>query len=256
MKITVLGSGVSFPQPKRSSAGFWLETINGSTILLDCSASAVQRMAEENLDWANLDAIWVSHFHLDHVGGLPAYLFGTKYAPDTQSRTKPLRICGAKGLRRLIEKFSDVNDYNLLKQPFPVEIVEIVTLEKFEITPEIEAVTLDTLHTDESHAIHLHDTDGVTLVYTADTGFEKKLGAFAKNIDLFITECSFVENKPVETHLELAEAMFLAHYANPKKMMLTHFYPEWNAVDFQTEIAKFAPPCEIIEAVDGLRLEL
>ena len=85
MKITVLGSGTSVPHPKRSSAGFWVETASGRTILLDCSASAVHRMAQENLDWANLDAIWISHFHLDHVGGVPAFLFGTKYAPETQN---------------------------------------------------------------------------------------------------------------------------------------------------------------------------
>ncbi len=255
MKITVLGSGASFPQIKRSSAGFWVETANGS-ILLDCSASAVQKMAAENLDWANLDAIWVSHFHLDHVGGIPAYLFGMKYASQTENRTKPLKIFGAKGLRRLIENFSAAGDYNLFKQRFPLEIIEIEPLEKFEILLGIETVAAKTLHTDESFALHLRDADGKVLVYTADTGFEKTLGTLAKNADLLICECSFVKNKPVETHLELAEAMFLARYANPKKMLLTHFYPEWDAVDFDRKVAEFAPPCEVIEAQDGLRLEI
>ncbi len=253
MKIIVLGSGASFPQAKRSSAGFWVETHNGS-ILLDCSASAVHRMAQENLDWANLDAIWISHFHLDHVGGLAAYLFGLKYATATENRTKPLSIFGAKGLRKLIENFDKVNDYNLFKQRFPLEIVEIETLEKFEILPGIVAVAAKTPHTDESHALHLRDADGKILVYTGDTGFDKTPGTLARDADLFICECSFVKNKPVETHLELAEAMFLARFAHPKKMMLTHFYPEWDTVNFQQLIAEFAPPCEIIEAKDGLRI--
>ncbi len=104
MEFTILGSGTSVPHPQRSSSGFWLETETGS-LLLDCSASAVHRMAQENLDWANLDAIWISHFHLDHVGGIPAFLFGTKYAPATQSRIKPLKIFGAKGLHKLIAAF-------------------------------------------------------------------------------------------------------------------------------------------------------
>ena len=213
-------------------------------------------MAQENLDWANLDAIWISHFHLDHVGGLPAFLFGTKHAPETRNRIKPLKICGAKGLRQLIDNFSQVNDYKLLEQKFPIEIVEIETLEKFEILPEVEAVAAKTLHTPESHALHLRGADGKVLVYSADTGFEKTLGTFARHADLLILECSFVTNKPVETHLELAEAMFLARCADPKKLLLTHFYPDWGAVDFQTEIAKFSPPCEVIEAIDGLRLKI
>jgi ribonuclease BN (tRNA processing enzyme) len=71
MKLTVLGSGTSVPHPDRASAAHWLDTPAGS-LLLDISTDAAHRMAQERLDWPNLDAIWVSHFHLDHLGGLPA----------------------------------------------------------------------------------------------------------------------------------------------------------------------------------------
>ena len=254
MKLTILGSGTSVPHPRRSSSGFWLETENGS-LLLDCSASAVYRMAQENLDWANLDAIWISHFHLDHIGGLPSFLFGTKYAPATQKREKPLKIFGAKGLRNLIEKFDAANDYNLLKQPFPLEIIEVEPLEKFAILNGAEAVAMNTPHTPESLAIHIKNDDK-TIVYSADTGFTKTLGTFARSVDLLVLECSFFKSKPVETHLDLQEAMSLVRYAKPKKAVFTHFYPEWDAIDFAGEAAKYSPSCEIIEARDGKRLEI
>ena len=255
MKFIILGSGTSVPHPARSSSGYWLETSGGS-VLLDCSASAVHRMAQENLDWANLDAIWISHFHLDHLGGLPAYLFGTKYAPDTQDRTKPLKIYGAKGLENLIEKFNQANDYGFYKQPFPLEFVEVEPLEKFEILPGTEAAALKTPHTDESLAIHIRDKNDKTIVYTADTGFTKELGSFARKVDLFVIECSFVEKSPVETHLQLAEAMHLVRRAEPKKAVLTHLYPEWDKFDFKKEVEKFSPPCEVIKARDGLKLKI
>ncbi len=253
MKLTVLGSGSSVPHPKRSSSGYWLETENG-TLLLDCSASVIHRMAEENLDWANLDSIWISHFHLDHIGGLAPFLFALKYAPQTQSRTKPLKIFGAEGLRKLLEKFNDAGSYNLFKQLFPLEIIEIETFEKFEILPNVEAVAIKTPHTDESHAICLRK-GGKSLVYTADTGMTMVLGDVAKNVDLFICECSFVKNKPIELHIELAEGMHLARFAKPKKMLLTHFYPEWDEVDFAKEVEKFTLMCDVIEAKDGLQIE-
>ncbi len=255
MKLTVLGSGCSVPHPKRSSPGFWLETVGG-TLLLDCSASAIHRMAEENLDWANLDAIWISHFHLDHCGGLAPFLFGTKYAPITQRRTQPLRIFAPKGFIDLFSAFDRANDYGLLDQPFPVEMLEIESLEAFNILPNVSATALSTPHTDESHAIHLRDSNDTTLVYTSDTGFSEPLAAFARKVDLLLMECSFVKDKPVEKHLELAEAMYLIRKANPKRAMLTHFYPEWDEVDFADEVGKFSPTCEVIEALDGSKIEL
>ncbi len=255
MKLTVLGSGSTIPHPKRSSSGYWLET-GGGNLLLDCAASAPLRMAQENLDWPNLDAIWISHFHLDHCGGLAPFLAGTKHAEVMRHRTKPLRIFGPVGLNRLIEGFNNVNNYRLLEQPFPIEIVEVAELEKFDILPGVEAVAMSTPHTDESHAIHLRDSDEKTLVYSADTGFAGVLGTFANAVDLLILECTFFDNKPIEKHLELAEAIYLIRKARPKRAMLTHFYPEWDEVNFKDEIAKFEPLCEVIEAVDGLKLEI
>ena len=50
--------------------------------------------------------------------------------------------------------------------------------------------------------------------------------------------------------------MHLIRKAKPKRAMLTHFYPEWDAVNFDEEVAKFSPMCEVIEATDGLELIL
>ncbi|MFM9905795.1 MAG: MBL fold metallo-hydrolase [Pyrinomonadaceae bacterium] len=255
MKLTVLGSGTTIPHPKRSSSGYWLET-SGGTLLLDCSATVPLRMAQEALDWPNLDSIWISHFHMDHCGGLGPLLAGTKHTSAMKERTKPLRIFGPAGIKHLIAGFDAVNNYRLLEQQFAVEIIEVEELDEFEILPGVDAVACKTPHTAESLAIRLHDADGKTIVYSADTGFDEVLGALAIQADLFILECTFVKDKPVKKHLELAEAIFLIRKAHPQRAMLTHFYPEWDDVDFEVEISKFDSLCDVIEAKDGLKLTI
>jgi ribonuclease BN (tRNA processing enzyme) len=254
MKLIVLGSGTSVPHPRRASAAFWLET-DAARLLLDISADAMHRMAEEQLDWPNLDAIWVSHFHLDHVGGLAPFLFATKWAPQTQNRRRPLQIYGALGLEQLLRTWDESNHYNLLEQNFVVQVTEIESGANFQIMPGLTAQTFSTPHTKESLAIRLTDAQGLSLVYSSDTGYSDELIEFARGTELLLLECSFRKDKPVQTHLELADALALADKCQPRRLVLTHLYPEWDGYDVARE-AKAIWSGETIEAVDGLRLEL
>jgi len=253
MKLIVLGSGTSIPHAKRTSASYWLESVRGS-LLLDIGADAPHRMAQEQLDWVNLDAIWVSHFHLDHLGGLAPFLFGTRAAPQTQQRRKPLRIFGGQGLKKIMETIDQANDYRLFEQPFPVGLVEVEPGNEFEILPGFKAVTLSTPHTKESLAIRLTEKDGTTIVYTSDTGYADELIEFAAGATVLLMECSFPKNKPVQSHLELAEAMHIASKSKPQRLVLSHLYFEWDGIDLAAEAQKLWPG-ETIEAFDGLRLQ-
>ncbi|PWT93620.1 MAG: hypothetical protein C5B55_04205 [Blastocatellia bacterium] len=252
MQLIVLGSGTSVPHPGRCSPSYWLETTAG-TILLDAGPDAAHRMAHEKVDWPNLDAIWVSHFHLDHFGGLPTLLFGFRWSPQTQARTKPLRVVGPKGLHGLLETINNANNYKLLQQPFPVEIVEVETDHPFDFLPQLIGNAVSTPHTTESLALRLTDRAMKTLVYTSDTGFTEDLFTFAAAPNLLLLECSFRRNKSVQTHLQLSEAMQIAQACNPKRLVLTHLYPEWDEFNLVAEANSFWTG-ETIEATDGLRL--
>lgn len=254
MKLIVLGSGTSVPHPQRSSAAHWL-TAAGGTLLLDPSPTFMLRAAQEELDWANLDAIWVSHFHLDHVGGLAPFLFGTKYAPQTQERVKPLTIYGPHGTARLLQAFDEAANYRLTAQPFPLTICEVAPDEPFTLWPGLSARTCKTPHTAESLALRVRDESGAGLVYTSDTGFSREVAAFARGVTVLLMECSFRVKPRHSKHLGLADAMRMAELAHPGRVILSHLYPEWDGVDIAAETGKLWQGATMA-AFDGLRLEI
>jgi len=257
MELIVLGSGTSVFHPHRAAAGFWLQT-NAGSILLDCSADAPHRMAEENLDWINLDAIWISHLHLDHCAGLAPFLFGIKWAKGNGNRRQPLKIFGCQGIEKLLKAIDECHRYQLFEQPLTIEIHEINPSDKvgsFDLLPGLQVETVSTPHRAESLAIRLTDSDGLMLVYTSDTGYSEDIAQFARNADLLILECSFYRNKPTLKHLELADAMRIAQIAQPKELLLTHLYSEWDGIDLELEARKLWPG-KTTAARDGRRLNI
>lgn len=257
MHLVVLGSGTSVFHPQRTAAAFWLQT-NAGSILLDCSADAPHRLAAERLDWINLDAIWISHLHLDHCSGLAPFLFGIKWADGIGHRRKPLKIFGCRGIEKLLKAIDESGQYKLFDQPFAIEIHEIAPADKvtsLDLLPGLQIETVSTPHRAESLAIRLTDSDDTTLVYTSDTGYSEDLAQFAQDADLLILECSFYRDKPTAKHLELADAMRMAEIARPKQLLLTHLYPVWDGVDLEREAQKLWSG-NTVAAQDGLRLEI
>jgi ribonuclease BN (tRNA processing enzyme) len=254
MELVVIGSGTSVPHPARAASGYWLDT-GDDKLLLDVGSDTPHRLAQEQLDWPNLDAIWISHFHWDHMAGLPPLLFGMKWAPQTSNRRKPLRVYGGPGLRQVLEGINTANNFQLCGQQFAVEITEVEPGDEFQCAPSLTARSFSTPHTKESSAIRLMGRDDKSLVYTSDTGFSEDLISFSKGASVLLMECSFRINKPVETHLELADALRIAAGAAPDTLVLTHLYPEWDEFDLETE-ARSLWQGKTIRATDGLRLTI
>ncbi|MFN4197031.1 MAG: MBL fold metallo-hydrolase, partial [Caldimicrobium sp.] len=151
--------------------------------------------------------------------------------------------------------------YEALKNAFghwicPSENLMKITLvsggSSFKIGP-FNAQTIEVNHNPESLAIKL-ESKGKTLVYSGDTGFSTSLIEFSKGVDLLILECANSEKITVPIHLGPREIAEIAGKANPKTLLLTHFYPHSENPNLDVIRNKYKG--EIILAEDLLTLKL
>lgn len=95
--VTLLGTGGMMPLPYR-----WLTSLmvryNGSSLLIDCGEGTQIAMRERGWSPNPIDVICLTHYHADHVSGLPGLLLDMA----NSDRTAPVTIIGPKGLERVV----------------------------------------------------------------------------------------------------------------------------------------------------------
>ncbi|HAE15953.1 MAG TPA: ribonuclease Z, partial [Erysipelotrichaceae bacterium] len=99
LDITLLGCGGTMPLPNR-----WLTSLvvryKGRNILIDAGEGTQIAMKQAGLSAHDIDLILITHFHGDHVMGLPGMLMSM----GTSGRTEPVTIVGPKGLLEIVPK--------------------------------------------------------------------------------------------------------------------------------------------------------
>jgi ribonuclease Z len=99
LAVTFLGTGGSVPSARRSTASV-LVARGGERLLFDCG-EGTQRQMQRSLGLVQADEIYLTHFHADHVMGLPGLL----KTYDLTDRQAPLKIYGPRGLTELFQVF-------------------------------------------------------------------------------------------------------------------------------------------------------
>src|SRR5215471_20745713 len=87
MRLTVVGSSPAWPNPGGAQSGYLVE--GPGRLLLDCGPGVLGRLRADTV-WPDVDAIAITHFHLDHWGDLVPWVWGALAGPGAQSEKPEL----------------------------------------------------------------------------------------------------------------------------------------------------------------------
>ncbi|MEK6324887.1 MAG: MBL fold metallo-hydrolase [Acidobacteriota bacterium] len=255
MKLTILGSGTVVPSGSRNSAGYFVE-LPDARVMMDCGAGTVHALARYGVPWEQITHVFISHFHLDHVGELASLFFAFRYGMKAE-RTEPLIVIGPRGLDRVIDGLKMAFGSRLFEPGFPVSVRMVAPGERVELGRDSTLSVAKTVHTPESLAVRIESGKSPerALCYTGDTGYDEELAWFFSGADLLISECSFREPREGVPHLSVSEAARLAEQAGVAKLIVTHFYFDVNEAELKEELERHYTGAVMIGR-DGLSVEV
>ena len=252
LDVCLLGSGGMMPLPYR-----WLTSLmtrfNGSSLLIDCGEGTQIAIKEKGWSFKPIDVICFTHYHGDHISGLPGLLLTMGNA----DRKEPLTLIGPKGLERVVsalrviapelpfpiiykeiegaEQIFELNGYRL--KAFRVNhnvlcygyTMEIDRAGKFDVerAKEQEIPQKYWKHLQKGETIETENgiltpdmvlgppRKGLKLTYTTDTRPTNSIRENAKDSDLFICEGMYGEKEKAAKAVEYKHMTFYeaAHLA-------------------------------------------
>lgn len=222
-QLIVLGSGTALPDVDRENSAYIVKTAQG-LLMLDCGGSPYRLMKQYNLNPLELQAIFLSHNHPDHLMGLPAlllHLWLAQYQGDLVIFGNTTTIATAKA----VCEAAQLGEHAIT----PVWVEQSDSGGSFELPCDL-GLTLEaapTVHSRPTLALRMSDAAQHTLVYGADSGPCPALVTLAQNADTLIHECTVSE--PYALHSTPEEAATTARDANVRRIILTHYSPIYTA---------------------------
>jgi ribonuclease BN (tRNA processing enzyme) len=221
VRLKVIGSSPAWPNPGGAHSGYLLES-GDDRLLLDCGPGVLARLREGE-EWPRVDAIAITHFHLDHWGDLVPWVWGSMYrATNGKATMRPALWVYAGGRERLEQLGSRLGFPDMFERQFDVAEYrdgETFGAARFEVTPlRLPHYTLETYGFRVSR-------DGVTLAYSGDTGPSERLAELARDADLFVCEATLLRGEDdglPRGHLSLDEALSAHRDARARRLLLTH----------------------------------
>ncbi len=244
MRLTILGASASYPGAGQACAGYLIQA-GGSAILLDCGNGTLANLGGI-IDPLSLDAVFITHDHVDHFADIYALQALVRYAPDGPAA--PLDIYVPEGLFERMGLLLSERGRQEFAEAFCVHTLRdgvALSLRTTTVTP----CAVD--HSEPTFALRV-EHQGATMCYTSDSAPGDRVNAAAQGATLLLAEATLPQQYAGRApHLTAREAGELANQATAGRLVLTHVWPTNDRAEMESEASSaFSGPVDIARELD------
>ncbi|MBT3991265.1 MAG: MBL fold metallo-hydrolase [Rhodospirillaceae bacterium] len=243
LEITLLGTGLPFPNPKRAGPGYMVQA-GDTKILVECGSGVVRRLVEAGHSPGDIHHLFLSHLHSDHFIDLGHFLISRWILGDD----RPLHVFGAEGLQRMINLILEILEPDLrmrmsirkVAREMPNVVVHHISEGQALDEDGFKVSAFDVEHFPlEQPFGYRFDIKDHSIVFSGDTRPCDNLIKHASGVDLLVHECTEANtwskehgSGQIDTHhIELAHTQpeqlgLIGRDAGVKELVVTHMNPQ------------------------------
>ncbi len=222
-RVTLLGSGMPLPDPLRFGPATLVEA-GSQRILIDAGRGATMRLFQLGIPIGSIDVLLLTHFHSDHVVGLPDIWLTGWLGGKFGRRTSPMRIIGPEGTVQLAHHLEKAYGADIAIRIADEDLppdgarIEAGEFSRDGVIHDRDGLRITSFEVDHGDRIkpafgYRFDYAGKSAVLSGDTRYCENLIAHATGTDLLVHEVAM-------TRLHLMEIerirRVMAHHSMPK----------------------------------------
>ncbi len=220
MRVTMLGTGTTYPDPERVQSGILIE-LEDQSILFDIGSGVFHRLTQVGLDLKSISSIFITHFHVDHCSDFLILCQNLWLS----GHDRPLNIYGPPHIKQWYRALLDIAfpyaQNRLIMDAHVLREQEVIHIQDAAVS------NVPTIHGNmEARALKI-EWQGRSLVYSSDTAPSRDVIDLAKGTDVLIHECNWLDGpNPEGVHTTPSQLAEIVEEVHPKKVILTHVSPD------------------------------
>lgn len=272
LKVTLLGTGSPQPRMDRFGPSILVEA-GDKKLLFDCGRGAAQRIEQLRIPFTQIDALFVTHLHSDHIVGIPdLWLTGW-----TRGRKVPFQVWGPDGTKAMMSHLAEAYQFDIQVRHedgnLPLQGVAVVATDIQQgVVYDHAGIKVTAFLVD--HGVvkpalgYRVDFAGHSVVLSGDTRYSENLIRFSQKVDVLIHEVINPDtlraknpSMPAELfqaiighHTTAEQAGTIFNQVKPKLAVYSHIVPA-DATDLVPLTRKtYSGPLEVGEDLMSLEI--